>query len=137
MGKFQAFKSKRMAREGIARRALKAVLPKERGPIDAQHASAAPVKPPSDPEQKFKVSSKGAPYGKALDAPGRMVKPKPDASSIAKGVASPSARMDAAGREALADRGVASKPGGPAPKKPRAVGRKGSYHGSPRDWRNK
>lgn len=137
MGKFKLFKSKRGGDIAAAKREVLHLGITRGGPIDAQHASSAPVKPPSDPEQRFKVSSKGAPYGKALDAPGRMVKPKPDAASIAKGVASPSARMDAAGREALADRGVASKPGGPAPKKPRAVGRKGSYHGSPRDWRNK
>lgn len=118
MAKFKLFKGREFVRERMAKAEARRLGITGGGPIDAQHASKAAAPSPSEPGLKAaKVSSKGAPWGKGLDLPRRMAKPVPDAATVAKGAASPSARLDAAGREALAKVRVASKPGGAVPKR--------------------
>lgn len=147
MAKFKLFKGREFVRERMAKAEVRRLGVTGKGPIDAQQASKAAASPPSEPGLKAaKISSKGAPWGRVLDAPRRMVKPKPDPAKDAK-VASPSGRMDKAGRETLAALRVGSKPGVPASKrvapsapKPSVAARVWfgqSYHGSPRDWRFK
>jgi len=141
MAKFKLFKSKRKAAIGKAKAILADAGVKRSGPSDAQHAGAPAAAPSQGPDVAlYKSSSKGAPWVKRLPD-GRIVgnpallqgqtKPRgPSVDAARSEVASspsPSSRLDAANKDALARRGVAAP----------VVGERGFAAGKPKGERRK